>query len=102
LPYASPILLVKKKNSEYHMCVDFKKLNAIIIMDKYPMSLIEEQIDRLGGSRYFTRLDLASGYYQVPVTADSVEKMAFVIITNSYVPFGLTNCKKDSRLSSCV
>jgi len=94
-PYASPILLVKKKNGEYRMCVDFRKLNAVTIKDKYPMPLIEEQIDKLGGSRYFTGLDLASGYYQVPVAADSVEKTAFVTPEGHYeflrMPFGLTN-----------
>ncbi|KMQ98330.1 hypothetical protein RF55_1303 [Lasius niger] len=94
-PYASPILLVKKKNGEYRMCVDFRKLNAITVKDKYPMPLIEEQIDKLGGSRYFTGLDLASGYYQVPVAANSVEKTAFVTPEGHYefprMPFGLTN-----------
>lgn len=58
-PYASPILLVKKKNGENRMCVDFRKLNAITIKDKYPMPLIEEQIDRPRGNQYFTSLDLA-------------------------------------------
>ncbi|XP_011883872.1 PREDICTED: uncharacterized protein LOC105571014 [Vollenhovia emeryi] len=53
-PYASPILLVKKKNGEHRMCIDFRKLNAVTIKDKYPMPLIEEQIDKLGGCQYFT------------------------------------------------
>lgn len=92
--YASPILIVKKKNGEYRMCIDYRKLNAITIKDKYPMPLIEEQIDKLGGSRYFTCLDLASGY-QVPVAAGSVEKTAFVTPEGHYeflhMPFGLTN-----------
>lgn len=94
-PYASPILLIKKKNGEYRMCVDFRKLNAVTIKDKYPMPLIEEQIDKLGGNKYFTGLDLASGYYQVPMAADSIEKTAFVTPENHYeflrMPFGLTN-----------
>lgn len=94
-PYASPILLVKKKNGKNRMCVDFRKLNAITIKDKYPMPLIEEQIDKLGGYKYFTGLDLASGYYQVPVADDSIAKTAFVTPEGHYeflrMPFGLTN-----------
>ncbi|XP_011861043.1 PREDICTED: uncharacterized protein K02A2.6-like [Vollenhovia emeryi] len=95
LPYASPILLVKKKNGEYRMCVDFRKLNLVTIKDKYPMPLIEEQIDKLRGYRYFTGLDLALGYYQVPVAAESIEKTAFVTPEGHYeflrMPFGLAN-----------
>lgn len=94
-PYASPILLVKKKNGEYRMCVDYRKLNAITVRDKYPMPLIEEQIDKLEANEYFTGLDLASGYYQVPVTTDSIEKTAFVTPEDHYeflrMSFGLTN-----------
>lgn len=94
-PYASPILLVKKKNGENRMCVDFRKLNAITIKDKYPMPLIDEQIDKLRGNQYFTGLHLASGYYQVPVATDSIEKTAFVTPEGHYeflrMPFGLTN-----------
>lgn len=77
------------------MCIDFRKLNAITVKDKYPMPLIEEQIDKLGGNQYFTGLDLASGYYQVPTSADSIEKTAFVTPERNYeflrMPFGLTN-----------
>lgn len=94
-PYASPVLLVKKKNGEYRMCIDYQKLNAITVKDKYPMPLIEEQIDKLGGNKYFTGLDLASGYYQVPVAEDAIEKTAFVTPEGHYeflrMPFGLTN-----------
>jgi len=77
------------------MYIDYRKLNAVTIKDKYPMSLIEDQIDKLGGNRYFTGLDLASGYYQVPMAADSIEKTAFVTPEGHYeflcMPFGLTN-----------
>jgi hypothetical protein len=67
--YASPILLYKKKTGDYRMCVDYRWLNAIIVKDKYPLPLIEDQLDRLGrdndGARYkyFTALDLAQGFY---------------------------------------
>lgn len=59
--YASPILLVKKKNGEYRMCVNFRKLNAITVKDKYPKLILEEQINKLESNKYFINLDLASG-----------------------------------------
>jgi hypothetical protein len=52
-PYASPILLVKKKTGDYRMCIDYRRLNAVTIKDKYPLPLIDEQLDRLGGNHYF-------------------------------------------------
>lgn len=94
-PYASPVVLVKKSNGEHRMCVDFRKLNAITVKDKYPMPLIDDRMDKLGGNRYFTGLDLALGYYQVPMASDSIEKTAFVTPEGHYeflrMPFGLTN-----------
>lgn len=93
--YASPVILIKKKSGEHRMCIDFRKLNAITVKDKYPMPLINDQIDKLGGNRYFTGLDLASEYYQVPVDDESTEKTAFVAPEGHYeflrMPFGLTN-----------
>lgn len=94
-PYASPVTLVKKKTGDYRMCIDYRKLNAITVKDKYPLPLIDDQIDRLGGNKYFTGLDLASGYYQVPVAENSITKTAFVTPEGHYeflrMPFGLTN-----------
>lgn len=94
-PYASPVLLVTKKTRGYWMCVDFRKLNAITVKDKYPIPLIDDQIDKLGGYRYFTGLDLTSGYYQVPVDENSIAKTAFITPEGHYeflrMPFGLTN-----------
>jgi hypothetical protein len=94
-PYASPILLVKKKTGVYQMCVDYRRLNAVTIKNQYPLPLIDEQLDRLGGNHYFTTLDVASGFYQVPVEEDSIVKTAFVTPESHYeflrMPFGLTN-----------
>lgn len=77
------------------MCVDYRKLNSITVKDKYPMPLIDDQIDMLGGNKYFTALDLASGFYQIPMARDSIEKTAFVTQTGHYeflrMPFGLAN-----------
>ncbi|CAK9833137.1 Retrovirus-related Pol polyprotein from transposon 297 [Anthophora retusa] len=94
-PYASPIILVKKKNGEDRMCVDFRALNKITVKDRYPLPLIEDQIDRLGSGKYFTTLDMASGFYQIPNAEDSIEKTAFVTPAGHYefrrMPFGLCN-----------
>ncbi len=94
-PYASPVLLVKKRTGDFRMCVDYRRLNAITVKDKYPLPLIEDQIDRLGGNRYFIGLDLASGFYQVPMSPCSIAKTAFVTPEGHYeflrMPFGLTN-----------
>lgn len=77
------------------MCIDYRRLNAITIRDQYPLPLICDQIDKLGGASYFTTLGLASGYYQVPVAEESIPKTAFVTADGHYeflrMPFGLTN-----------
>lgn len=66
-PYASPILLVKKKNGEKRMCIDYQKLNSMTVKEQQPLPRIDDQIDRLHGRIYFTSLNLRSGYYQVLV-----------------------------------
>lgn len=94
-PYASPILLVKKKNGSDRLCVDYRELNSNTVADKYPLTLIQDQISRLRGAYYFTCLDMASGYYQIPLNADSIEYTAFVTPHGQYeflsMPFGLKN-----------
>lgn len=94
-PFSSPILLVRKKNGEIRMCVDYRALNAITKKDRYPLPLIEDQLNSLQGSACFTSLDLASGYYQIPVAEKSIEKTSFVTPDGQYeflrMPFGLAN-----------
>lgn len=94
-PYASPALLVSKKNGEKRLCIDYRALNKITIKDKYPMPRIEELIDRLQGCKFFTSLDLKSGYYQIKMKEDSVQKTAFITEDGHYeflrLPFGLAN-----------
>lgn len=92
--YASPLLGVKKKTGEERLCVDYRALNAITKKDKYPLPLIEDQLDRLQGKYCFTTLDPASGYYQVSMAKESRAKTAFVTPGGYYeylkMPFGLT------------
>lgn len=94
-PYASPVLLVRKKTGESRLCIDYRALNRVTKPDRYPLPLMDDQLDRLRGNCYFTSLDLASGYYQVPIAKDSQYKTAFVTPDGQFefvrMPFGLTN-----------
>lgn len=93
--YASPIILVKKKDGTDRMCVDFRALNRITIKDRYPLPLIEDHIDRLGRSKFFTSLDMASGFHQIPIDEGSIHKTGFVTPESHFeylkMPFGLCN-----------
>lgn len=93
--YASPVVLVKKKSGDYRLCVDYRALNARTVKDRYPLPHIEDQVTRLSGKCFFTALDLAQGYYQVPINKESVDKTAFVTPSGQYeflkMPFGLAN-----------
>lgn len=92
-PYASPILLVKKKNNETRMCVDYRALNAKTVKDKYPIPRLDDYLDKLKGSRYYTSLDMSQGYHQIPISEESIPKTAFVTPDGHYewlrMPFGL-------------
>ncbi|KAI5754097.1 hypothetical protein M8J77_005722 [Diaphorina citri] len=93
--FASPALLVPKKTGGFRMCVDYRALNENTIPIRFPLPLIEDQISRLKGAKFFICLDMASGYNQIPVNSDSVEKTAFVTFHGSWqylaMPFGLRN-----------
>ena len=94
-PWASPVVLVGKKGGAYRFCVNYRKLNAVMRTDVFPLPRIEDYLDALAGTRYFTTLDLASGFWQVPMHEDSIDKTAFVSHAGSYeftvMPFGLKN-----------
>lgn len=106
-PYASPVLLVKKKTGEKRLCVDYRALNNKTRKEHYPLPLIDDQLDRLAGNSLFISLDLASGYYQIPLTESAQELTAFVTPDGQYqfkrMPFGLANApSKFQRIMNRV
>lgn len=94
-PYASPIVLVKKKDGSLRMCVDYRQLNSKTRKDAFPLPRIEETLDSLTGAHWFSTLDLASGYNQVPVSESDRPKTAFCtpfgLFEWNRMPFGLCN-----------
>ena len=94
-PYAAPVVIVPKKNGKLRICVDYRGLNAKCRKDAYPLPRIEEALDALNGAKYFCSLDLAHGYYQLPVAESDIEKTAFRVGTGGLyeylrMPFGLS------------
>nr|XP_046472584.1 uncharacterized protein LOC124214362 [Neodiprion pinetum] len=94
-PFASSVLLVSKKDGSDRLCVDYRELNSNTVPDRYPLPLIADQIQRLTGANYFTTLDMASGFHQIPIHQDSVERTSFVTPDGQFeylfMPFGLRN-----------
>ena len=76
-PWVSPIVLVPKKDGSLRFCVNFRHLNSLTRKDVYPLPRVEDMLDTLGEAKYFTSLDLASGYWQVELDQDARAKSAF-------------------------
>ncbi|KAL9265740.1 Retrovirus-related Pol polyprotein from transposon 17.6-like protein, partial [Drosera capensis] len=94
-PYGAPVLFQKKHDGSLRMCVDYRALNKITVKNKYPIPLIADLFDRLGDARWFSKLDLRSGYWQVRIAEGDEPKTTCVTRYGSYeflvMPFGLTN-----------
>ena len=92
-PWASPIVLVKKKNGKIRPCVDYRRLNNVTQKDAYPLPRIQDCLDSFAGATSFSTLDLTSGYHQIPMCKDDAAKTAFVtkygLFEFKTMPFGL-------------
>lgn len=99
--WASPIVLVGKRDGTIHLCVDFRRLNKSTHVDAYPMPRVDKLIDRLGNSRYIMTRDLSRGYWLVPMSEKSPLLTSFGTLYGLYqfwvMPFGL---KGPLQLSS--
>ena len=94
-PWASPIVVVRKKDNSIRLCVDYRQLNSVTVKSSFPLPRIDESLQTLGGAKYLSVLDLASGYHQVAMDENDIEKTAFVtpfgLFEYTRMPFGLCN-----------
>ena len=94
-PWGSPVLFLKKKDGSLRMCIDYRSLNEATIKNMYPLPRIDDLFDQLKDAKYFSKIDLKSGYYQLKIRLSDLPKTAFVTRYGQYeftiMPFGLTN-----------
>ena len=94
-PYASPVVIVQKKDSELRICPDYRKINKVTVHDPEPMVAAEDLLTKIKGSKIFSKLDLCKGYWQVPMREKDISKTGFVTQDGHYeflrMPFGLCN-----------
>ena len=106
-PWSSPVVMIRKKDGSVRFCVNYKAINAVTPQDQFPLPRIDDILDRLAGSVWFSCLDLKSGYWQVKVHENSIPITAFRTPDGHFeflrLPFGLRNAPADfSRIMQQV
>ena len=94
-PWGSPVLFAKKTGGIFRLCVDYRKLNQLMVKSKYPLSKIKELFDQLRGSKFLLKIDLGSNYHQLKIREEDIPKNSSITYYGHFeflvISFGLTN-----------
>ena len=100
-PWSSPVVIVIKKDGTNRFCVDYRKINSIMITDAHPLPRIDDLLEQIRGAEWFSSIDLASGYWQIEIDKRDRKKTAFTCYLGLYefnvMPFGLKNAHRHFK-----